>query len=109
MTRQAGRELSMLTEHERRAGDAAMNESVKRTTEGRPWETLGDLRLSRRRLLRGFGAGLGASWLLAACGGGGEGVDSGGNPSDVFAGEPEGTVDVANWPLYIDQGQDPVG
>jgi spermidine/putrescine transport system substrate-binding protein len=99
----------MLTEHERSAGDGAMNEIVKGTTEGRPWETLGNLRLSRRRLLRGFGAGLGASWLLAACGDGGDGVDSGGNPSDVFAGEPEGIVDVANWPIYIDKAKTPSG
>ena len=72
-----------------------------------PLDPLLDLRISRRRLLRGFGAGVGASLLLAACG---DDSQPGATPSpasDLFAGEPDGMVRVANWPLYVDKAKDP--
>ena len=65
--------------------------------------------ITRRSFLRRSGAGAGAlglSALLAACGVEGEG-GSGGSSStqskSVFEGEPEGTLNFANWPLYIDR------
>lgn len=66
------------------------------------------VRISRRDLLRGMGAGLGTAWLLAACGS----SETGGTATDrpnVFKGDPTGTVTVANWPLYIDKAKDKSG
>ncbi|HEY7668576.1 MAG TPA: spermidine/putrescine ABC transporter substrate-binding protein [Actinomycetota bacterium] len=75
-------------------------------------------RLSRRDLLRygGFGAGaLSLGAILAACGGqpgggaggGGGGTTGGGGGASVepglFDGEPNGVLNFANWPLYIDK------
>lgn len=67
-------------------------------------------RLTRRELMKYAGAGAGAVSLgafLAACGsddsgsgGGGGGEGGGDNP---FAGGPNGKVNFANWPLYIDK------
>jgi spermidine/putrescine transport system substrate-binding protein len=60
-------------------------------------------RLSRRELLRAAGVTAGAvslSPLLTACG------DSSAGP---FEGEPDGVVNFANWPLYIDRVQDANG
>jgi spermidine/putrescine transport system substrate-binding protein len=68
----------------------------------------GQVGISRRDLLRGMGAGLGTAWLLAACGSsetGGTATDG----SNVFEGDPTGTVTVANWPLYIDKAKDKSG
>jgi spermidine/putrescine transport system substrate-binding protein len=82
--------------------------SVSKGTGGSALEALGDLRISRRQLLRGFGTGMGASLLLAACGGSGEGrTSSPTSIADVFAGDPDGIVRVANWPIYIDRAKDP--
>jgi spermidine/putrescine transport system substrate-binding protein len=82
---------------------------VKHGTDRSSVDALGELRISRRRLLRGLGSGVGASVLLAACGGSGEpdGSSSATPTADLFAGEPDGTVGVANWPLYIDKAKDP--
>jgi spermidine/putrescine transport system substrate-binding protein len=72
--------------------------------------------LTRRGLIRSVGAGAGAaglSALLAACGvagqkgaGGttGDGTGTSGQTS-VFDGEPAGTLNFANWPLYIDKAR----
>lgn len=70
-------------------------------------------RLTRRDLLRAAGLGAGALSLgaiLAACGGqpGGTGGGGGGGASPspqagLFDGEPNGTLNFANWPLYIDK------
>jgi spermidine/putrescine transport system substrate-binding protein len=73
-------------------------------------------RLSRRDLLRYGGVGAGALSLgaiLAACGGqpgggagGGGGGTTGGGASvepGLFDGEPNGVLNFANWPLYIDK------
>lgn len=62
-------------------------------------------RLSRRQLLQYAGAGAGAlslSTILAACGSGTaqQDVPAAGN---AFDGEPAGTLEFANWPLYMDQ------
>jgi spermidine/putrescine transport system substrate-binding protein len=68
----------------------------------------GQVRISRRDLLRGMGAGLGTAWLLAACGS----SETGGTATDrpnVFEGDPTGTVAVANWPLYVDKAKDKSG
>jgi spermidine/putrescine transport system substrate-binding protein len=68
----------------------------------------GQVRISRRDLLRGMGAGLGTAWLLAACGS----SETGGTATDrpnVFEGDPTGTVTVANWPLYVDKAKDKSG
>jgi spermidine/putrescine transport system substrate-binding protein len=67
--------------------------------------------LTRRRFLRWAGAGvagIGLGRLLTACGGEAAGpgpkeID----PAELFAGEPEGSVNFANWPLYIDKTKDP--
>jgi spermidine/putrescine transport system substrate-binding protein len=74
-------------------------------------------RMSRRDLFKYAGVGAGAvslSAILAACGGedtlGGGG--SGGtdvDPAQIFAGEPNGIVNFANWPLYIDKSKDKNG
>jgi len=56
-------------------------------------------RLTRRRFLRSVGAASGALWLaplLSACG-----ADDGGDRG--FHANPEGRVDFANWPLYVDK------
>jgi len=71
-------------------------------------------RMTRRDLLRTAGVGAGALSLgaiLAACGGqpgGGQaGGETGGtSPSQaagLFDGDPNGTLNFANWPLYIDK------
>jgi spermidine/putrescine transport system substrate-binding protein len=64
--------------------------------------------LSRRRFLQTAGGGVGALALgpilapiLAACGSE--------SPNDPFAGEAEGIVDFANWPLYLDKAKDENG
>jgi spermidine/putrescine transport system substrate-binding protein len=65
-------------------------------------ELLHDRRFSRRQLLRAAGTGLGAAALapiLAAC----TTASATGNP---FVGEPDGVVNFANWPLYIDRAPD---
>jgi spermidine/putrescine transport system substrate-binding protein len=67
-------------------------------------------RMSRRELFRTAGIGAGALSLgaiLAACGGQPGGV-TGGGPSPtqaagLFDGEPNGVLNFANWPLYIDK------
>jgi spermidine/putrescine transport system substrate-binding protein len=65
--------------------------------------------ITRRSFLRRSGAGAGAlglSALLAACGVEGEGAGGGSSSTQsksVFEGEPEGTLNFANWPLYIDR------
>lgn len=72
-------------------------------------------RMTRRDLLRygGVGAGtLSLGAILAACGGqpGGGGGDGGGGDetgptqaAGLFDGEPNGVLNFANWPLYIDK------
>jgi spermidine/putrescine transport system substrate-binding protein len=72
-------------------------------------------RISRRDLLRYAGVGAGSlslASILAACsgGGGGDAVGGGGGgggggeqPQIDWNAEPSGTLDFANWPLYIDQ------
>lgn len=62
-------------------------------------------RLTRRSFLRTAGVWIGSSWLLAACGGGGAGPSPA--PEEIFRGPPEGQVDFANWPIYIDKAKDP--
>lgn len=65
-------------------------------------------RMSRRDLFRYAGVGAGSvslAAILAACGGRpGQttptGTDTG---SSIFAGQPTGTVNFGNWPLYIDK------
>jgi spermidine/putrescine transport system substrate-binding protein len=99
----------MQTEHKHRIRNDTSDSHVKRGVDARPWEALGDLRISRRQLLRGFGVGVGASWLLAACSGDESGIDSRTAAPDVFAGDPAGTVSVANWPIYIDKAKNPQG
>jgi spermidine/putrescine transport system substrate-binding protein len=73
-------------------------------------------RVSRRDLFKYAGAGAGAlslSAILAACGGGTSAPGGSGgtsqDPSKIFAGEPNGKVNFANWPLYIDKGKDKDG
>lgn len=69
--------------------------------------------LTRRELFRYAGAGAGAASvaaLLAACGGGdsapgGDG-DSAVDPATIYAGEPNGELVFANWPLYLDFAKD---
>jgi spermidine/putrescine transport system substrate-binding protein len=73
--------------------------------EREPWSALANLRISRRQLIRGMGAGVGAAWLLAACGA--DTSETGVGATDVFAGDPDGTVTIANWPIYIDKAKDP--
>ena len=73
-------------------------------------------RMTRRDLFRSAGVGAGALSLgaiLAACGGtsaggGGGGGDTGGGGSDGgidWNAEPNGTLNFANWPLYIDKAK----
>ena len=69
-------------------------------------------RLTRRTVLRGAGmgvAGFSLASFLAACGGDEAGPGGGGDPADVFSGEPGDTVEFENWPLYIDQAKDKDG
>jgi len=67
--------------------------------------------LTRRRFLKaaGMGAavGIAAPSLLAACGG--EAETKTWDPTEVFSGEPAGTLNFANWPLYIDKAKDSEG
>jgi spermidine/putrescine transport system substrate-binding protein len=64
-------------------------------------------RMSRRDLLKAGGVGVSALSLgaiLAACGGGSGGTGSGGDSGTIdWAAKPAGTLDFANWPLYIDK------
>ena len=74
-------------------------------------------RMTRRDLFRSAGVGAGALSLgaiLAACGGtsagggGGGGGDTGGGGGDGgidWNAEPNGTLNFANWPLYIDKAK----
>jgi spermidine/putrescine transport system substrate-binding protein len=55
-----------------------------------------------------MGAGIGAAWLLAACGSSETGSTATDRPN-VFEGDPTGTVTVANWPLYVDKAKDKSG
>jgi spermidine/putrescine transport system substrate-binding protein len=68
-----------------------------------------NVRISRRQLLKGIGGGAGAALLLAACGNGSDAgtTASATRPPNVFSGDPDGTVHVANWPIYIDKAKDP--
>ena len=64
-------------------------------------------RLTRRGFLRAAGvgaAGISVGSLLASCGGESAGP---GTPEEIFAGPPEGKVEFANWPVYIDKAKDP--
>jgi spermidine/putrescine transport system substrate-binding protein len=70
-------------------------------------------RLSRRDVFKYAGIGAGAlsmSSILAACGGSSSSTvkpgDGGGN---LFSGKPNGTVNFANWPYYIDKAKDASG
>ncbi len=71
-------------------------------------------RLSRRAFLRQAGRGgvyagaaLSLPSILAACGIGGTGSPSAGpSRAPVGGGDPSGTLNFANWPLYIDQDDD---
>jgi spermidine/putrescine transport system substrate-binding protein len=74
-------------------------------------------RISRRDLLRyaGVGAGaLSASAILAACGAqnsgsGGGGASGSSGPQIDWNAKPNGTLNFANWPLYIDKQKDANG
>jgi len=63
-------------------------------------------RMSRRDLLKAGGVGVSALSLgaiLAACGGSG-GTGTGGDSATIdWSAKPSGTLDFANWPLYIDK------
>jgi spermidine/putrescine transport system substrate-binding protein len=64
-------------------------------------------RLTRRAFLRAAGVGatgISLAPLLSACGSGSS--EPGSEPEDIFAGEPEGHVEWANWPVYIDKAKD---
>ena len=57
----------------------------------------------RARLLFIAILALAASMVLVACGGGG--IDEGSDNSDVTTatgGDPQGSLKISNWPLYID-------
>lgn len=59
--------------------------------------------LKRTRLLFLAVLALAASMVLVACGGGG--IDEGSDSSDVTTatgGDPQGSLKISNWPLYID-------
>ena len=65
-------------------------------------------RMSRRDLFKAGGVGAGALSLgaiLAACSSGGDSSGTGtGNSSSIdWSAKPAGTLDFANWPLYIDK------
>jgi spermidine/putrescine transport system substrate-binding protein len=69
-------------------------------------------RLTRRSVLKGAGMGIAGYSLasfLAACGEGGGTGGEAANPQQVFAGQPGGSVQFANWPLYIDKAKDDSG
>ncbi len=72
-------------------------------------------RLSRRDVFKYAGIGAGAlsmSSILAACGGSGSSsvVNPGGSGStNLFSGKPNGVVNFANWPYYIDKAKDASG
>lgn len=64
-------------------------------------------RLTRRGFLRAAGAGaagISLGSLLSACGS--ETSGPSGEPSEIFSGDPEGHVEFANWPVYIDKAKD---
>ena len=64
-------------------------------------------RLTRRSFMRAAGvgaAGISLASVLAACGSGSTGPS--GDPSQIFSGKPEGHVEFANWPVYIDKAKD---
>jgi spermidine/putrescine transport system substrate-binding protein len=65
-------------------------------------------RLTRRGFMRAAGvgaAGISLASVLPACGSETSGPSQ--EPSQVFSGEPEGQVEFANWPVYIDKAKDP--
>ena len=65
-------------------------------------------RLTRRGFIRGAGVGavgISLGSLLAACGGD-TGTSAGLDPAEIFAGDPVGPVNFANWPIYIDKAKD---
>ncbi|MDQ3991860.1 MAG: spermidine/putrescine ABC transporter substrate-binding protein, partial [Actinomycetota bacterium] len=66
--------------------------------------------LTRRELLRRAGRGsmyLGVMGLLSACGVRAQRTEGPGDrPSPSPLGSPSGQLDIANWPLYIDQDDD---
>ncbi len=72
-------------------------------------------RMSRRDLFKTAGVGVGAlsmASILAACssGNGGTGGDGGTSPSAAgidWNAAPNGTLNFANWPLYMDKTKDP--
>ncbi len=89
--------------------DSAIERAIQRAFQGG--------RYSRRMFLRRTGKGivvagsvLSLPAILAACGIGPGGSSSGGSvaPSSapVGGGEPSGTLNFANWPLYIDEDDD---
>ncbi len=62
-------------------------------------------KLKKTRLLVVAVLALAASMVLVACGGGGGGGLSGSDNSDVTTaegGDPQGSLKISNWPLYID-------
>lgn len=64
-------------------------------------------RISRRELLQRVGLGAGAAVLLAACGVSGEDDEqSGQEAANIWdTAEKTGTLNFANWPLYIDKAR----
>jgi spermidine/putrescine transport system substrate-binding protein len=67
-------------------------------------------RLTRRTFMKGTGAGIAGislASILAACGG--DNGPGAAPPTDVFKGEPGNLVHFANWPLYMDEGEDANG
>ena len=65
-------------------------------------------RFTRRGFLRAAGvgaAGISVASLLPSCGS--EAAGPGTSPAEVFGGPPEGSVEFANWPVYIDKAKDP--
>ena len=62
-------------------------------------------RVSRRDLLKAGGVGVSAlslGGILAACGGSG-GTGTGGDSAAIdWSAKPSGTLEFANWPLYMD-------
>jgi spermidine/putrescine transport system substrate-binding protein len=68
-------------------------------------------RLTRRGFLRAAGvgaAGISMASLLAACGGTTGDAETW-DPAKVFSGQPDDTLNFANWPLYIDKAKDAQG
>ena len=66
-------------------------------------------RISRREMLRRMGTGAGGlslAAILAACGIEGESQDAESNENQGFTtNESTGTLNFANWPLYIDKAK----